>query len=67
MAVACLIVFTAQMATTIYLPSLPMVERDFAGVAATFAALLHENVVWASVATVLSLTAFLLVRVRVRE
>ncbi|WP_340683102.1 hypothetical protein LCL61_31340 [Amycolatopsis coloradensis] len=43
------------------------VAQSIAGVAATFAALLHENVVWASVATVLSLAAFLLVRVRARE
>ncbi|MEU9691548.1 MFS transporter [Amycolatopsis japonica] len=43
------------------------VAQSIAGIAATFAVLLHENVVWASVATVLSLSAFLLVRVRARE
>ncbi|MGW4128048.1 hypothetical protein [Amycolatopsis japonica] len=43
------------------------VAQSIAGIAATFAVLLHENVVWASVATVLSLSAFLLVRVSVRE
>ncbi|WP_233611578.1 MFS transporter [Amycolatopsis sp. WAC 01376] len=43
------------------------VAQSIAGVAATFAALLHENVVWASVATGLSLGAFLLVRVTARE
>ncbi|WP_410662594.1 MFS transporter [Amycolatopsis sp. lyj-84] len=43
------------------------VAQSIAGVAATFAVLLHENLVWASVATGLSLAAFLLVRVRTRE
>lgn len=42
------------------------VAQSIAGVAATFAVLLHENVVWASVATGLSLAAFFLVRVTVR-
>nr|WP_184906388.1 MFS transporter [Amycolatopsis umgeniensis] len=41
--------------------------QSIAGVAATLAVLLHENLVWASVATGLSLAAFLLVRVRTRE
>ncbi len=43
------------------------VAQSIAGVAATFAVLLHENIVWASAATGLSLLAFLLVRVRARE
>ncbi len=43
------------------------VAQSIAGVAATFAVLLHENLVWASAATGLSLVAFLLVRVTGRE
>ncbi|KFU80144.1 Predicted arabinose efflux permease, MFS family [Amycolatopsis lurida] len=43
------------------------VAQSIAGVAATIAVLLHENVLWAVVVTVLSLAAFLLVRVRARE
>ncbi|MEV6913220.1 MFS transporter, partial [Amycolatopsis sp. NPDC051071] len=43
------------------------VAQSIAGVAATFAVLLHENLVWASAATGLSLLAFLLIRVKTRE
>lgn len=38
MLVSCLLVFMTQMATTIYLPSLPAVERQF-GISRSFAAL----------------------------
>ncbi|MBC2876513.1 MULTISPECIES: MFS transporter [Streptomyces] len=38
MALACLLVFTAQMATTVYLPSLPTVAADF-GISRGYAAL----------------------------
>src|SRR5690242_20538667 len=37
-AVACLLVFMAQMATTIYLPSLPAIEHEF-GISRSYAAL----------------------------